>query len=516
MHFAGDTASFAIKLAFIRDPHGGAAAGDAEAASWGSFELWVEGRNLCAHREYSESSDGAHWYLLPLLEWFAREWDPLLHEERLPIKIRGVDAAHSMRQTRFAPRSRSAGAAASWEEEWYAWWQRHALRAARSGGLFPNVVFRRWRDRVEISWDATPLPGVPREVSFEAAGGTARLEPHLVAEPLHDVLSATSLYLLECVPSSSRVAALRRSVEQLTLPARTTSRYAWLAGLGHDRDAVVASWRRIEERLSDASETVRSTLFGSGATGLVVTRGPAAAQMFGSVSPEVADEDVAVILGLMAELVDPQGEEEALIGLVVDVPVDLELGPGEHGHVLAVQTLSRLGIEQSGWIDIESILTKLGVRTPTVSMTDRTIRGLATAGGGLAPAAAVNESYPWQSHEVRRATLAHELCHLLFDRGVGKPLAVASGPWAPLDVEQRANAFAAMFLMPPAAVAEVVSETDAPHDWQTIGTIAKHFRTSRSLTLEHLHNLGYVREFDYEQMHDIDIRRGTKRRRFRI
>lgn len=48
----------------------------------------------------------------------------------------------------------------------------------------------------------------------------------------------------------------------------------------------------------------------------------------------------------------------------------------------------------------------------------------------------------------RRFTLAHEFCHLLFDRDVGAHLAIASGPWAPHDVERRANAFAAMFLMP--------------------------------------------------------------------
>ena len=46
----------------------------------------------------------------------------------------------------------------------------------------------------------------------------------------------------------------------------------------------------------------------------------------------------------------------------------------------------------------------------------------------------------------RRFTLAHELCHLIHDRGYGARLAIASGPWAPADVEQRANAFAAMLL----------------------------------------------------------------------
>ena len=40
--------------------------------------------NLCAHREDGEQVDSVHWYLLPLIEWFADNWNPLLHEERLP------------------------------------------------------------------------------------------------------------------------------------------------------------------------------------------------------------------------------------------------------------------------------------------------------------------------------------------------------------------------------------------------------------------------------------------------
>lgn len=39
---AGDTRRFAIRLAFAADPHQGRAAAPDLAASWGSFELWVD------------------------------------------------------------------------------------------------------------------------------------------------------------------------------------------------------------------------------------------------------------------------------------------------------------------------------------------------------------------------------------------------------------------------------------------------------------------------------------------
>ena len=64
----------------------------------------------------------------------------------------------------------------------------------------------------------------------------------------------------------------------------------------------------------------------------------------------------------------------------------------------------------------------------------------------------------------RRFTLAHELCHLLVDRDKGARLAIVSGPWAPLDVERRANAFAAALLMPEAAVAKAVAHATASID----------------------------------------------------
>ena len=48
-------------------------------------------------------------------------------------------------------------------------------------------------------------------------------------------------------------------------------------------------------------------------------------------------------------------------------------------------------------------------------------------------------------------TLAHELCHLLHD-GETSRVGIVSNRWAPYLMERRANAFAAMLLMPDAAL----------------------------------------------------------------
>ncbi len=84
---SGDTDRFAFKIAFHGDPHEGDAATAEHCESWGAFQVWVHGKNLCSHVEEGESVESAHWYLISLLEWLAKNWDPLFHEERLPAML---------------------------------------------------------------------------------------------------------------------------------------------------------------------------------------------------------------------------------------------------------------------------------------------------------------------------------------------------------------------------------------------------------------------------------------------
>ena len=84
------------------------------------------------------------------------------------------------------------------------------------------------------------------------------------------------------------------------------------------------------------------------------------------------------------------------------------------------------------------------------------------------PCSLLNVDHPtYDTYSGRRFTLAHELCHLLYDRSYGWQLAIASGPWAPRDLERRANAFA---------------------------------KTSPTATIEHLGNLGFLDEADRQRI----------------
>jgi Zn-dependent peptidase ImmA (M78 family) len=499
-HLAGDTRLFALRMSFAEDPDRGIGAAPEEALSWGAFQIIVDDQNLCAHTEADEVVESVHWYMLPLLEWLASNWDPLFHEEKLPARNAATDAATSLRVTQFPPAKVLDDEGSTWASDWQAWWMRHSIQAAREGGLFPDIVIRRWRDDVEVSWDTDALPGIPSAIGYRflAPKGVARFSPQDVAQPIFEVSLAASRELLRRQPDSDRLRTLVNSFEAIRAPGRDEQRAAWLAGIGAQADTVLDSWRTIRERLAGVSEQVRSAVLGSDSDGIVITRSPAAALLFGATAPSIDAEDITELMDLLVESATGEPETPELKALSYDALIDNSsfLSPVEQGQELAQDILEKLGLDSAEFIDVDQVLDRLGISIHLVNLQDEKIRGVAVAGTVFHPMAAINEKYPWSDRdEVRRYSLAHELCHILFDRSRTQRLAVASGPWAPRDIERRANSFAAHFLMPYHLVSHIIDglKEDANSvEWLT--SIAKQLRTSASATLEHLYNLGFIDE----------------------
>lgn len=100
-----------------------------------------------------------------------------------------------------------------------------------------------------------------------------------------------------------------------------------------------------------------------------------------------------------------------------------------------------------------------------------------------------------ESEYAQRFSLAHELCHLMYDQSRGQKLAIASGPWAPKRIEQRANAFAAMFLMPPELVQRAVADVPDPiSDLNGVSAVASKLRVSKRAAIDHLYNMTLMSE----------------------
>jgi Zn-dependent peptidase ImmA (M78 family) len=502
--FVGDTEQFGLRLSFQKDPDRGLGATLEESLSWGSFQIWVEGQNLCAHRQEGEYIESVHWYLLPLLKWLAGNWDPLLHEERLPGDNAGQDSWSCLRATRFPPYALGEEEQERWEEEWQSWWRRHALHSCRNGGLFPDVFIRRWRDLVEVSWGHSTIAGAPSHFRFLSPNGFARIKPEKIAEPLYDVIRSATDYLIEKDPVSQVLKEVREEIEGIRHTNRDR-RLALLAGIGVHYEDRLEDWNRVRSYFPTMPDDVAASLFGSNGNPLVLTGTCQAALMFGSVAPNISVKDAMALAEWLVRLYSAERGATALEELSRSKPLEESNLPAwDQGYQLATELMEELEMLRDGteWIDIEQIYDRLGIRRDEIRLNDANIRAVSMESPNHEPCSLLNVNHPTHApYSGRRFTLAHELCHLLYDRSYGRQLAIASGPWAPLDLERRANAFAAMLLMPPALVLRVVRSLTVPLDTLVaVRQVASALRTSPTATVDHLLNLGLLGEADRERI----------------
>ena len=509
----GDTSVFALRMAFAADPDDGRYIDPEVGLSWGSFQIWVEGRNLCAHLEEGERIDSAHWYLLPILEWFTRHWNPLLHEERLPVRTEGDTGWTSLHATRFPPQAieDDERRASEWESAWQDWWIRHALRAAREGGLLPDIVIRRFRDSVEVSWGPIRSEGAPYRFDSTESAGFARLPPQAVAEPLHAMLSSASEYLSSLGNESRRIEALRRNLQALESSSGHgedhDQRLMWLAGLGTNDLTVRTGWQRAVSHFAGLAEAPRRAMLEVSESPLVVTGSCQAALMFGSFAPDIREQDVLNLARTMVDLYSPQGDSEAIRTVCHAPPIEEPLYPAwSQGYELAEELHQHFdgAFVQGEFVDIDGLIETLGVTVEELELSDHGVRGVSVAGPQHRPGIVINPRHVANADSAgRRFTLAHELCHLLFDREAGRRLAIASGPWAPRDIERRANAFAAMLLMPVSLVQHAVSRlTVSLATREGVTMVRDRLQVGRSAVLSHLKNLGFIDETDRQRIED--------------
>lgn len=496
---AGDPNRFAFRLEFLQNLDPGFATPE-EDLSWGRFQIWAGGRNLCEHIDRGEVRKGVEWYLLPLLEWLTETWDYLLHEQRPPVWNAGDTAWLSLAETNRPEQfDLPTGWNTSAEEANSAWTTRHCLRSCRSGGLFPDVVIRRWLHEVELSWGESPVAGAPEGFRFLHGQGVVRVPPDEVARPVFNVLAKAVDLLLSARLQSERLQTLKAQVAALDNAKRQLTRAAVLAGLGSRVEDWQRRWQRLraalEKQFARQSALLRSWLEPTGSSGLCVSGSCEAAVMFGSASPTLTDSDV---LGVAVHLIEASQEKpSARWNTLAKAP---QTWPGEgsawnDGYRLAQEWAGAAGIGKArgGYVDIEGHLRDLGVRVADIALSDTGTAGLAVQPAGGAPRVFVNTRNPkCQFPSGRRFALAHELCHLLHDRAKSQSLALISGPWAPRQLEQRANAFAAALLMPADLLRKAVSVSESELTFDLLLALAKRLRVSTDALAHHLENMGLI------------------------
>jgi len=479
MRIFGDKNIFALEFAFVSDPDGGCGATKEESLSWGEFALWVQGKNLCQFMHKGERSDSVHWYLLPLIEWFANNWGALLYEEAPPTP---TDKGFSARSIFFEYGKLRFGFMPENEESlWYDWGQRHSLRSCASGGIFPDVYLRGAGDKVEISWGNATHPGYPDGLFFTAPMATEFALRAEVGNVLYSFLGAASADLLLKASDSERFKSLRKIVNEI--PGNKKSHISWM----------IPAIREQRLQFTDLVERVKDFIpscdFGD--------QIPAAVLMFGSCSPRIHQGDIDIILRNISK----GNETPELTEFIHSIPFSQNERPYESGYASAQNFTDMYNI-QGNFVDIETILADFSINVVDVEFSDHTMRGIALAGDGLIPTIFVNTAHPKNATDKgRRYSLSHEFCHLLHDRQYGQEVGVVSGPWAPQRVEQRANAFAAMLLMPVSMIEEMIGQyTDIEFD--AVRNMARTLRVSNAALIEHLHNIGAITMLQRDDMRE--------------
>ncbi|MDC7784264.1 ImmA/IrrE family metallo-endopeptidase [Rhodoplanes sp. TEM] len=490
----GDPQRFSIAVRWVRDSEPRERRPADHGWSMGDLRIDVAGRNITQSLQGTQPKAHVGWYLSPLLEWLADNWIPLLHEEDFSWSEKSsAPALVACRRAldRWIGESDETGRATYATVQ--AWYRRHALRSAAEGGLLPDLFVRRFIDDIELSWSlATPL-FAPEGFTFVAEPGTARLPVADVAGPLWEAL-AWAVRTAPAETDSDRAAATRLATKITAL--RDTSAAAMTAA--YVQSDLLASVRAALARLGAAAHRLLDDVRIVDVPA-VSTFSPAVA-MFGGVTPNIGREDVDTISSLLASRMDIP-ESPALAELVrprAGVPLGV---PHQDGYDFAAELLEDL--DEPGdaeCIDIRGVVRRLGIDVRETRLVTDTIRGVALAGEGFGPTILVNTASIYNAaEEGRRFTLAHELCHVLFDRGRARRVAVASGPWVAPGIEKRANAFAAYLLMPGPLVRRLLPAQQRI-ERDDIVKAAATLRVSETALTEHIYNLDLIGEWDRERL----------------
>lgn len=456
--------------------------------SMGELRVKVGGVALTEHRIHGESREAIQWYLGPVISWLISQWKWLMHEESYTWQTRSGDSAAV---TVAADLERYIASEYSPDRGIYKnvrdWWKRHALHSADSSALYPDIFFRRVDDNIEISW-------LDRQPEFPPAGFELNLQPGTALFPVEDVAKPLWDFLqwaIDSAPSAAQTEGDAKQIHDLLMELDSIRHSD--AGELEAMHVADTSLRAIMERVRVQCHWMpnRKTLVDVP----VVTEFDAPALMFGGLNVNIEEADVRLLFGLLVQ--QRKGAELPFLKSLVASPSIYEyIQPYAHGYELAYQAREMLGIEHStAFVDIEEILERLGITICDEDLQTNTVRGVAIAGTEFSPAILVNRNSMFNgSRRGRRFTLAHELCHILYDRSNAKRLSHISGPWASARVEKRANAFAAMFLATPHALTKALTSGDSKNQ---IKHLSEKFGIGTRALREHMHNLDLISDHEF-------------------
>ena len=483
----GNPGQFEIAARWLNDSEPRERLPVADGWSTGELRITVCGQVLTEHRFRGRLSSNLSWYLSPVIDWLIRNWACLLHEESFGWPEKSAQPAAV---ATFSALERYIASPTDTDSSTYQkvhdWWSRHALRAADSSAIYPDIYFRRVADDIEISWLARQPGYAPDDFSLTLGPGFALLSVGAVATALWKFLDwATASAPATNAADQLVVDGLRSRFASLSNTPVSELEQCYVGPqLQLQLDAVRKSIDLANDRRLVGNLPVIESL-------------DSAVLMFGGLNVDIEQADIRCLLSFLASQ-KGQVESDVLAELVGNPQSEVWLRPHEEGYGLALDCREDLGIEPDRvFIDIDDVLTKLSVTVQEEALSTRTVRGVAVAGQGFGPGILINTNSAYNNNEPgRRFTLTHEFCHILYDRTRAKKLSHLSGPWTSGRTEKRANAFAAMFLAPPSAIRKRLVD----HSPDAVRQLANDVGMGVTALIEHLYNFDLIDDAEREQL----------------
>lgn len=391
--------------------------------SFGKMSVYLEGFPVWPTQDERSSRDGIHATWIELLEYLNRYWLYLVLEQGYPFNVSPrwpseLDASLIARWE-----NSSAEAQRQEEEQAYAFKLCHNLAQATPGSLRPDL----W-----IVRDG----GV---FVVEALAGGQSLVEYIAASEVKRVLSEVGdaiVRRLEPNNDSRSMAAVadwsRRDVADPVTEACVAT------GLPTDYFNEIAAEQSIFDLVHD----------------------PLAAWAGENVFLDVAYRCKGVVppSRMKAVLQEVRASTDLVTRALEDISsaatntlsgVEVSWSPPfQQGHALAIWLRSQLN-NPTDRVEPDELLSTWSVSVRGFDFAVASLDAVAFWAHGKRPCVLWNSSEKHNRNEgARRATLAHEICHLLVDRTNALPLSAVVG--GPMDkrLEQRANAFAAELLCP--------------------------------------------------------------------
>lgn len=431
--------------------------------AWGGALLFFANDVIWASETERGDEEPFDWSWFDLFEYLTNYWPWLIFEQHYPIPVNPLYPGMLLQEAERRWQDLSDALVDDEETKVYAFSERHDLAMALKGAFFPSVVIMRQGKDCLISLAALKKTYVR---PFEEVIETLESVGNFLADIISKGESAYADQVLKKwgerneVTNEKKVdilSGMEPSIRKRLEGGNDPLKY-WEA---KDNDSELLAVARMTSVVF--SQDVQATLI----------------QKIRAIGLRETDN------------LDAISERAAVV-------VDQSLRPYEQGYLLAEWLRDELNIDARREVDPQRILAEWNIEIQKVELPSSAANMDAVAAWGThhGPVILLNNSDGARcSHAFgERATLAHEICHLLVDREGGLPMAEVLGGMTPKALEQRAGAFAAEFLLPRSLAIEALRESDSV--LSAIDILTKDFKVSKEVAAWQIYNSDEMQTLD--------------------